>query len=51
MDASGKDRFGKLSKGDYAFGKSNRPSTPVKDIISGDYGSIAEAQIHEKYMN
>ena len=26
-----------------SFGRPNRPQTPVKGIITGDYGSVAEA--------
>lgn len=31
---------------DSVFGKANRPQTPVKHIISGDFGNEAEWQIH-----
>jgi hypothetical protein len=32
-----------------AYGKGNRPSTPVKGIISGDYGNMATDEINMKY--
>ena len=32
-----------------AYGKGNRPSTPVKGIISGEYGNIAAEEINMKY--
>jgi|TARA_B110001450_G_C17533313_1_gene445522 hypothetical protein len=32
-----------------AYGKGNRPSTPVKGIISGTYGNIAATEIDQKY--
>jgi hypothetical protein len=31
------------------YGKPNRPSTPVKGIISGDYAVNAEKDIMQKY--
>ena len=32
-----------------SYGKCNRPSTPVKGIISGEYGNIAAEEINMKY--
>lgn len=32
-----------------AYGKGNRPSTPVKGIISGTYGNMAASEIDQKY--
>ena len=31
------------SNGPNAYGKPNRPQTPVKGIITGDYGQVAES--------
>ena len=32
-----------------AFGKANRPSTPINGIISNYYGVTAHQEIEEKY--
>ena len=32
-----------------SFGKANRSGTPVKGIISGDYGATAERDITQRY--
>ena len=32
------------------FGKANRPQTPVRGIISGDYANQAEIDLKEKYL-
>ena len=32
-----------------SFGKANRPQTPVKGIMQGDYGKIAEQEVINKY--
>lgn len=28
----------------YAFGKPNRPSTPIKDVVNSEYGNNAEVR-------
>jgi len=32
-----------MDQGNTSFGKANRPQTPVKGIITGDYGQVAES--------
>ena len=34
---------------DFAYGKPNRPPTPIKEIINNDYGNRAEALITNEY--
>ena len=41
--------FKKVVEQDKQFGKANRPSTPVKGIIFGQYGNAAAEQINSKY--
>ena len=41
--------FKKHVEQDKQFGKANRPSTPVKGIIFGQYGNAAAEQINSKY--
>ena len=43
--------FEQLISNNASFGKKNRPQTPVKGIISGDYGNQAEKEIVNKYTN
>lgn len=31
-----------LPHDDFTYGKANRPSTPVKAVVSGFYGDVAE---------
>jgi hypothetical protein len=33
-----------------AFGKPNRPSTPIQGVISNHYGEYAVNEIQEKYL-
>ena len=34
---------------DFAYGKPNRPPTPIKEVINNDYGNRAEAIIRNNY--
>jgi len=34
---------------DFTYGKANRPPTPVKAVISGFYGDVAEQQTATRY--
>jgi len=39
-----------LPSEEFAFGKPNRPSTPINGIISNFYGDSAVNEIEEKYQ-
>ena len=45
----GAQNFKKSLELNGAYGKGNRPSTPVKGIISGEYGNMAADEINTKY--
>ena len=34
---------------DFVYGKANRPSTPVKAVVGGFYGDVAEQQTLNRY--
>ena len=34
---------------DFTYGKWNRPSTPIKEVVNYDYGNMAEEVIKQEY--
>ncbi|CDW88730.1 UNKNOWN [Stylonychia lemnae] len=38
-----------LPEEEFTYGKANRPSTPIKAVVSGFYGDVAEQQILTRY--
>ena len=38
-----------LPEEEFQYGKANRPSTPVGDVISNYYGDVASKQLSQKY--
>ena len=44
------NKAAKLPPEEFAFGKPNRPSTPIQGVISNTYGDYATKEITEKYV-
>ncbi len=52
MDGASKTKAGKPSElqlDSMAFGKPNRPSTPINGVISNVYGESAVTEINQRY--